>query len=460
MGLLLFFSPLLWLSFGAKAESKDDCSRSPTDSSCAPTIDCRDYPETPRESNYCNYNHQQSSRCQIYCECHRASCENPPLPDDCSQFPRSDRNDRSCHNYPEGMASSGTCREYCHCNRQTCDNPPRLDCRQHPIDAAMSSFCSAVAASSNCESYCECHPAECQQEGPPSDCTHFFRTDYDDATCHENRSGRFCQSYCACNPQTCDNPPPPNCAEIPEEASRSNMCASPRHAEDFYCQRYCRCHSEACRNPPPPEDCSLFARNDVDDRGCHEDRDSYAEQSRGSCREYCACNPQGCQAPPQPPDCTLYPHEETGKDIACSAVPDFGDCPQYCTCNPGKCNTNGPPETPPSDDYCEHFPWDLACYCPGRTHLAECKAYCHLHAQRCDRRLLVRLPSNFPFFAFCEWYPNICYAEFSDQVNSLCRARRYPPICNVINESLPPRKILKKPRPKVKTFKKTPTLKK
>lgn len=416
-----------WFPLSPAWADKEDCDRSPTDPRCATTIDCRDYPETSHESNYCNYNHQQTARCQIYCECHSESCQNPPPPDDCSQFPRRDEDDRMCHAHPDFMASSGTCREYCHCNRTTCDNPIPVDCSRYPEDPTLNSECS-VSTSTRCAPYCECHPEECNNPSPPEDCSVFPRSEYRDHWCHEDPSANYCQSYCYCHAEACQNPPPVDCMLHPENTRSAHICGNTRQASDLNCRFYCECHPQSCANPPPPEDCSLFPRNDVEDRHCNQNPNSYLSEGNGTCSEYCYCNSQGCTAPSQPPDCTLYPHDETGdKDIACSAVPDYGDCPQYCTCNPGRC-LEIPPERPPSDTYCEKFPWDLACFCPGRTHLAECKAYCHLHPHRCRRGIYLDLPVGPWILPFCERYPSACNPLLSNPLN-LCPRPQDNPEC-------------------------------
>lgn len=451
---------------------KEYCDRWPTDSFCATTIDCRDYPETSRESNYCNYNHQQSTRCQIYCECHPESCQNPPLPEDCSEFPRTDGDDRMCHEHPNFMASSGTCREYCHCNRETCDHPIPPDCSQYPENPALNSECS-VSSSSQCSLYCECHREECNNPGPPEDCSPFPRSEYRDHWCHEERSASYCQSYCYCHAAACENPPPVDCSAHPENSRSSHVCNTASQASSLNCRFYCGCHPESCANPPPPEDCSLFPRSDVEDRHCHQNPNTYLSEGNGTCSEYCYCNPQGCANPPQPPDCTLYPHDETGdKDIACSALPDYGDCPQYCTCNPERCRPEGPPERPPSVPYCEKFPWDLACFCPGRLHLAECKAYCHLHPLRCERGNYIELPVGDWILPFCELYPRACNPLFSNPFN-LCPRPQDNPDCLLLlkeywQKGWQPPTIPKKKTPlkqkksfkKQKTLPKRPTIKK
>lgn len=433
---------------------KEYCARWPADRLCAPTVDCRNYPESSHESNVCSRSHT-TGRCQIYCECHPLACANPPPPEDCSRFPRNDGDDRRCHENRETSATRGTCGEYCSCNPATCDNPPPINCSRYPESATRSNDCANSRALMECQIYCECHPESCANPPPPADCSIYPRSDMDDRFCQERPNDGFCLQYCACNRTTCDNPPPVDCRQQPISAGLTSQCSTSTYRDGFICQMYCECHPDLCANPPPPRSCAPFRRTDETDRRCHEHPDAFASGTGGSCFEYCFCNPESCERPAQPPDCTLYPRDATGlKDIACSAVPDFGDCPQYCLCNSGACSSQGPPEFTPTPEYCAQFPWDPACFCPGMMHLAECKAYCHLHPRRCNPELILIPPELlFPrirdnIFPFCEKFPDVCRRVIVD--SSVCSVYRQLPVCAVRRRAVPlPKKIspplLKKP---------------
>lgn len=412
-----------------------------------PTIDCSVYPESSRESNDC-YN-DNSIHCQLYCECHPQSCSNPPSPN-CSQFPINDIDNWLCHQSESFRSSHGTCREYCLCNRAACDNPPAVNCGNYPENSDQSEDCAWSPDATDCHFYCECHPNVCNNSG---DCSRFPRTDLDDRWCQRlretNSHSERCDNYCACNSATCDNPPPADCSFRPPSSDSSNYCASSSNRNSVNCQLYCECNREACDNPPPPANCSIFPRNDEDDRLCNQYPDSVTTHDRGTCREYCYCNAEGCAHPRQPPDCTLYPPDNTGRDTACSAFPNAEGCPEYCICNPERCHPNNPPEEPPSRRYCELFSWDLACFCPGRVDsVAECKAYCQAHPRRCQPApppqvgggQISPVPPNLIFrgniVPICDIAPGACLAPplFDELLPACLQNARIYRLCKLVKE--------------------------